>query len=184
MNRKLATAAGVALAGIVGLGVTAWTTAQGAGADAEAQAETREIAAVGTTKVGLPDAIAAAEAGSGGKVVEAGLEAEGDRPVFYDLLVRKADGLASVHVDPATGAVVSTGKTRPGNPRRVLIEDPKIDLGQAVRAAEAAAGGKALEGGIERRGGAPTYVVEIVREGEVSVHVVDPASGQVSAAGG
>jgi uncharacterized membrane protein YkoI len=179
MNKWLAAGAGVALAGAVGIGATVWATARSAAED-----EAREIAGVGATKIGLPEAIAAAEARSGGKVVEAGLEAEGDRPVFYDLLVRKADGLASVHVDPATGAIISIGKTRPGNPERALIEDPKIDLGQAIRAAEAAAGGKALEGGVERREGAPTYVVEIVREGEVSVHVVDPASGQVSAAGG
>ena len=175
MHGKLATAVGLVFAGVIGLSMTADTVR----AD-EAEDEAREIAGVGTTRIGLPDAIAAAEKQVGGKVIEAGLEAEEDRPVFYDLIVKKDEGLANVHVDPATGSVIAIGKTRPGNPKRVLIKDPQIDLGDAIRRTEAAAGAKALEGGIEQKDDAPVYVVEIVKDRKVRIHYVDPMSGQVS----
>lgn len=174
MDRKLAAAAGAALVAVAGLGVTTRVAAQGGDQD-----EAREIAAVGTTKLGLPEAVAAAEAHAGGKAVDAGLEAEGDRPVFYNLLVSKDGGLVRVRVDPATGAASSTGEAGGGDER----EPPGgtgIDLGHAIRLAEAAAGSKALEAGVEQRDGAATYVVETVAAGKVSVHRVDPASGRVS----
>ena len=41
-------------------------------------------------------------------------------------------------------------------------------------------GRKAREAGVEQREGAAVYVVEVAKEGEVSVHHVDPVSGAVS----
>jgi uncharacterized membrane protein YkoI len=174
-----AAAAGIVLAGAVGLGGTARPAAAQSAAPSEAEIEAKEIAAVGAAKVGLAEAIAAAEKQLGGKVVAAGMEVEADR-LFYDLLVSRDRGLTGVRVDPATGVVSSAGEAGGGQGQAMPPKNAKIDLGQAVRLAEAAAGRKALEAGIEQQEGAAVYVVEIVEDGEVSVRRVDPVSGQVS----
>ena len=127
----------------------------------------------------VPEAIAAAEKQLAGKVVAAGMEVDGDR-LFYDLLVSKDGALTKMQVDPATGVASSAGEAGGDQGQNALPQDAKIDLGQAVRMAEAASGNKALEAGIEQQDGAAIYVVEIVKDGEVSVHRVDPVSGQVS----
>jgi uncharacterized membrane protein YkoI len=177
MHIKLAAAVGVALAGAVGFGGTAGPAA----AQSEEEIEAREIAAVDTAKVGLADAIAAAEKQLGGKVVAGGLEVDADR-LFYELLVGKdGGGFTSARVDPATGAVGQAGEANLEPGKAVPPQGAKIDLAQAVRLAEAASGRKALEAGVEPRKGVEVYVVEVVEEDdEVSVHLVDPASGQVS----
>jgi hypothetical protein len=87
MRTKLVAAIDVALAGGVGLGGTAGTAA----AQTEEEIEAREIAAVASAKVGLSEAIAAAEKQLGGKVVAGGLEVDADR-LFYELLVSKGGG--------------------------------------------------------------------------------------------
>ena len=177
MRRKLAAAIGVAVGVAVGVGGTAGPAA----AQSEEEIEAQEIAAVGTAKVGLADAIAAAEERLGGKVAAGGLEVDADR-LSYELLVGKdGGGFASARVDPATGAVDQAGEASLEPGKAVPPEGAKIDLAQAVRLAEAASGRKALEAGVEPREGAAVYVVEVVEEGdEVSVHLVDPASGRVS----
>ena len=175
MRTKLVAAAGVALAGGVGLGGTAGTAA----AQTEEEIEAREIAAVASTKVGLSEAIAAAEKQLGGKVAAGGLEVDADR-LFYELLVSKDGGFTSVQVDPTTGAVGQAGEAELEPGKAVPPQDAKIDLGQAVRLTEAASGRKALEAGVEPREGAAVYVVEVVEDDEVSVHRVDPVSGAVS----
>jgi uncharacterized membrane protein YkoI len=175
MRRKLVAAAGIVLAGAVGLGGTARIAAQ-----SEEEIEAQEIAGVGTAKVGLAEAIAAAEKQLGGEVVAGGLEVDAGR-LFYELLVSKDDGLTGVQVDPGTGVVGPAGEAGGDQGQAVLPpKDAKVDLGQAVRLTEAASGNKALEAGPEQQQGAPVYVVEIVEAGEVSVHRVDPVSGQVS----
>ena len=176
MRMKLAATIGFALAGAVSLGGMAGPAA----AQSEEEIEAREIAAVGTAKVGLADAIAAAEKQLGGKVAAGGLEVDADR-LFYELLVGKdGGGFTSARVDPATGAVGRAGEAGLEPGKAVPPQDAKIDLGQAVRLTEAASGRKALEAGAEPREGAAVYVVEVVEEGEVSVHRVDPVSGAVS----
>ena len=176
MRRKLAAAAGIVLAGAVGLGETARTAA----AQTEEEIEAQEIAAVGTTKIDLAEAIAATEKQLGGKVVAGGLEVDADR-LFYELLVGKDGRFTSAQVDPTTGIVGPAGEAGLEPGKAVPPQGAKIDLGQAVRLAEAASGHKALEAGVERQGeSAAVYVVEVVKEGEVNVHQVDPVSGRVS----
>jgi len=175
MRTKLAAAIGVALAGAAGLDGTAGPAA----AQSEEEIEAREIAAVDTAKVGLADAIAAAEKQLGGKVVAGGLEVDADR-LFYELLVSKDGGFTSAQVDPTTGAVGQAGEAELEPGKAVPPQGAKIDLGQAVRLTEAASGRKALEAGVEPREGAAVYVVEVVEDDEVSVHRVDPVSGAVS----
>ena len=176
MRTKLAAAIGVALAGAAGLDGTAGPAA----AQSEEEIEAREIAAVGTAQVGLADAIAAAGKQLGGKVAAGGLEVDADR-LFYELLVGKDGRFTSARVDPTTGAVGQAGEASLEPGKAVPPQGAKIDLAQAVRLAEAASGRKALEAGVEPREGVAVYVVEVVEEDdEVSVHLVDPASGQVS----
>ena len=160
---------------VVGLGGTARTAA----AQTEEEIEAQEIVGVGTVKVGLAEAIAAAEKQLGGKVVAGGLEVDAGRLV-YELLVNKDGGLTGVQVDPARGAVGPAGEAGGGSGQALLPpEDAKIDLGQAVHLTETASGNKALEAGLEQQHGVVVYVVEIV-DGEVSVHRVDPVSGAIS----
>ncbi len=175
MRTRLAAAIGIALAGAVGLGGTAGPAA----AQSEEEIEAREIAAVGTAKVGLADAIAAAEKQLGGKVAAGGLEVDAER-LFYELLVGKDARFTSAQVDPTTGAVGQAGEASLEPGKAVPPQDAKVDLAQAVRLAEAASGRKALEAGVEPREGAAVYVVEVVEDDEVSVRRVDPASGAVS----
>ncbi len=151
----------LALVGVVGLG------GAGAALANTATDESAEIASVMAAKTSPADAVRAAEASAGGHAVAMGLERKGNRAAYYEVLVNAPGGLEEVRLDPASGAV--QGATKVGTS---ALEDLKpnqlgqataaqVTLAEAIRTAEQATGGRALEAGYTIRDGRAVGVVEV-----------------------
>jgi len=143
-----------------------------------------EIGAFANVKLSLQDAIAAAEKQTGGKAIDADFATKGGASI-YKIRTVGNNAVTDVVVDAATGTV-STGKTtqasrldREDKAEISAIQQAKVSLDQAARAAEQQEDGKAIAAGLEESGGQVAYEAEVVKDGAVKKVKVDPASGAV-----
>lgn len=131
-------------------------------------------------------AIAAAETAAGGRAIRFELEREGGVQLC-EVRVVAGEQVHTVRLDPVTGAVRANARDgllarlvdrEDRNEIAALLRAPKT-LQQAVEAAEAASGGRALEGGWEEEDGSAHYEVKVLRpDGSKAKMAVDPATGQ------
>lgn len=171
-----------AMVGAVGLG------GAGAAFASPASDESAEVAAVMAAKTSPVDAVRAAEASAGGRAVSMGLEAQGSAASYYEVLVSSPNGLQEVRLDPATGAV--QGATKAGTKALEDLKAGQVDqatsapvtLGQAITAAEQAAGGRALEAGYTIRDGQPVCTVEVITKDGVRQVSVNATNAKVALA--
>lgn len=167
------------LAGALGVGATGTALAA-------TGSEQAEIAGVEAAQVPPVAAIKAAEAKTGGRAVDFGLEKNATTNA-YEVTIATASGLNKVQVDPASGAV--TGGT--AEPADALAGDglpanlvgqaaaASVSLGQAVATAEQAGGGRALEANYVVRQGHTFVDADVVRNGATHAYTVDAANGYV-----
>lgn len=134
----------------------------------------------------LADAISAAEKHAGGKALDATFEDKGGNPAYH-IKTYQHSAVWEGSVDANSGAVIGQGKTTPeaqldqeDRAELSALQSAKVTLSQAVAMAEKHAGGKAIDAGLEERGGKVAYEVEVVKNGAVETVLVDPASGQAT----
>lgn len=167
------------LAGVLGVGATG-------AALAATGSEQAEIAGVQAAQVAPVAAIKAAEAKTGGRAVDFGLEKNATTNA-YEVTIATGTGLSKVQVDPVSGAV--TGST--AQPADALAGDglpanrvgqaaaAPVSLDQAVATAEQAGGGRALEANYVVRQGHTLVDVDVVKSGATRAYTVDAANGHV-----
>jgi len=150
-------------------------------------ASSAELSAFAGARLSPEQAIAAAQQGRAGRVVEIGFAANGGVG-WYSVLMAGKDGLHYLRVDPA-GGKVSAGDRPAVTPaeldavgRRDLAElaAAKVDLRQAVADVTAqAGGGRVICAGVEQLGGVPQYYATTVAGGKFRDWIVNPDSGRV-----
>ena len=149
-----------------------------------------DVQAFSHAKVSLDQAIAAVRTQSNGKVLDVTFQTKGGTPA-YDATAFVNDQVKHWTVDAANGRV--TAGTEPSVARANLdaedaaeltaLNSATIDLKQAVATAEQKSGGKAIDAGLEQRGGTVAYEIQTVKNGKMQTVTVDPRSGQVSSSG-
>ncbi len=142
--------------------------------------------AMGAAKITLAQAIETAQKEvAGGKVVEAGLEAEKDA-VYYEVGVLGGEAIKEVKVDAATGKVLGAKDEEADQDEAKELAEAKQALGEAklnfAQALESA--GKEIKDGkpfkieLEMKDGKPVYDV-VLLQGEKAMKVVlDAVSGK------
>jgi uncharacterized membrane protein YkoI len=146
-----------------------------------------ELSAFEHGKITLGQAIASAEKLSGGKVTDASFERMNGKS-GYAVTVFANNKMEEYWVDPVSGQAspVTRISTREANIQSLdkvqwpAIQNAKTTLPQAVTMAEQHSGGKAMDVGIEKRGSAVAYNVEVLKDGKLSTYWVDPTSGQIT----
>ncbi len=134
----------------------------------------------------LADAVGIAEGSAGGRAFEASAEEEGGAFV-YKVSTDGGGVRAETTVDPTTGEILASEEQ--GALARLMRDDAgeaaalaraEIGLDDAIAAAEGAAGGRAIEAGIEEGGETPRHEVRVVApDGSVALVAVDAATGDV-----
>jgi uncharacterized membrane protein YkoI len=147
-----------------------------------------ELAAFQNIKMTLGNAISAAEKHAGGKALDVSFEDKGGTPA-YNVKTYQNNAVWEGKVDANSGQVIGQGKTIPESQldqedkaELTGLHNAKVALAQAVGMAEKHANGKAIDAGLEERNGKVAYEIEIVKNGAIQTVMVDPASGQVTAA--
>ncbi len=184
----LALGASIALAALPALAGT--TTDQENSAAGMRNESPAEIQAFNAAKLSLPQAIAAVQKQSHGKVLDMTFETKSGTPM-YDATVWANNAEQMWSVDANTGKV--TKSTEAPMPQAKLdqqdktelhgVKSAKIDLSQAVRAAEQKSGGKAIDAGIQASNGIASYDVQTVKGGAVQAFTVNPQNGMAQAQG-
>lgn len=179
--------AGIALAAIPALaaGTSADQENPATGAKIESPAA---IQAFNAAKMSLPQAIAAIQKQSRGKVLDVSFENKSGTPM-YKATVWANNAEEMWTVDANTGKV--TNSTEAPMPQAKLdqedqtevhgIDSAKIDLSQAVRTAEQKSGGKAIDAGIEAHNGMTSYEVQTLKNGTMQAFTVNPQNGMAQA---
>jgi len=153
--------------------------------------EHSEVAALESARTAPADAVRAAEARTGGRAVEMGLEKKGTAAAYYEVLVAMPAGISEVHLDPSTGAVQSASK--PGSlavegvrPDQVAqVTAAPVTLADAITAAEQKAGGRTLEAGYAFVDGKAMARVEVAASGglqQVTIDAHDASKATLAAA--
>lgn len=144
--------------------------------------------AFGQAKTSLSDAVAAGEKQAGGKAVDATFGGGPTNPAFR-VTVYKDKSLWEGLFDANTGQPVGQSNTIPESQLDAQekadlagVEQAKTTLAQAIKAAEQAGGGKAIDAGIEQRGGKMSYEIAVVKNGAVQPMTVDPTTGTATVA--
>ena len=146
----------------------------------------REISAVRNAQTSIAQAIAAAEAQSGGRAVKAEMDRE-KAAYLYEIKTVARDKVLEVLVDPATGKIVRTHEK--GFIAKLFHEDDRdrfdklaaspVTLATAISAAEKETGGKALKAEFETKGGKSLFEVKVTRNDEVRKVKIDASNGKV-----
>lgn len=190
MNMRKIILAGTA--GLFTLGAAASATAaSGTAAEGERKGEASESAAALAAAHSLSDAIRAAEAKTGGKAFSAAIEDE-DEMTVYEIDAATGDKIAEVLVSAASGEVMKVeeesfvAKMMRDDEDIAALGKAKISLLDAIAAAEASAGGVAMEAELDDEDGASAaaYTIEVASaDGKVAKVHVDSASGAVLKSG-
>lgn len=126
--------------------------------------------------IGLVQAIEAAETATGGRTLEAEVEAEDGR-VFYEIETLIDGQIHEVAIDPQTGGLLTTQiETAESDD---LPPDGAIDIKTALAAAEVAGNGTVIEAEFEIENGQAIYDVEVAGDDGILSVTVDAASGEV-----
>ena len=143
--------------------------------------------AVGAAKVTLAQAIDLAQKEvAGGKVIEAGLEAEKDATI-YEVLVLSGEAVKEVEVDAASGKVLGVKDEKPDPDEenelaeaKPAIAAAKVTFAQALEtAAKEVKDGKAFKIELEMKDGKPTYDVALLQGDKVMKAALNAADGTV-----
>src|SRR5258705_12131094 len=146
---------------------------QVAAAEPEPGSNKTELKAFEQVKVSVANAIAAANKHTGGKVTEASFAMRNGKPIYKVKTYQDSNAWEGT-VDAQTGQVIGNGKSTPES--KLDAEDKaelaglqiaKVTLAQAVSAAEARNGGKAMAAGIEQAKGKVVFEVSVVKDGSV-----------------
>ncbi|WP_165943429.1 PepSY domain-containing protein [Roseicella aquatilis] len=145
-----------------------------------------EIAAVLGARISPAEAVAAAEHAANGRAVKLSIEDEGGVRL-YEVRVAAGNRMFTVKIDPSTGAVRATEADglvarlldREDRSELAALQRAPTTLGQAITAAErAAGGGRAVEAAWEGEDAALGYEVEVTRDGAITRVLVDASTGQ------
>ena len=143
--------------------------------------------AVAAAKISVAQAIEAAQKEvPGGKVIEAGLEAEKDA-TFYEVVVLSGEAVKEVKVDATSGKVLGVKEEKADADEEKELAEAKQALGaakltfaQALEAAgKAVKDGKAFKIELEMKDGKPTYDVALLQGDKIMKAALDPADGKV-----
>lgn len=143
--------------------------------------------AIGAAKVTLAQAIDAAQKEvAGGKVIEAGLEAEKDA-TFYEVVVLSGEAVKEVKVDAASGKVLGVKDEKPDPDEekelaeaKQAVAAAKVTFAQALESAvKEVKDGKAFKIELEMKDGKPTYDVALLQGDKVMKAALDAANGKV-----
>lgn len=131
--------------------------------------------AVAQAKISPAQAIAAAEAKAGGKATGIDLKHK-NGATYYKVKTRQGNQEHKLEIDAQSGQVLnSKTKTEKDAPPQA-----KISLQQAIAAAEAKVGGKAIEADLEHEKGSVVYDVEVLAANGTKHDVkVNADNGQV-----
>ncbi len=145
-----------------------------------------EISTVLTAKTSIAQAIAAAEAQTGGYAVKAEVERKDSKQV-YEVKTVTEEERSKVFVDPASGKVVEVRKE--GFLAKLFdsddlityerLRDSPVKLAAAIATAEHETGGKAIEGEFKRNDSKGRFEVETARDKEVRKVRVDGTTGKI-----
>lgn len=169
---------------VAGVALAAMTSLAGAQEHRGLESVKREVA---TAKITLAQAIETAQKEvAGGKVIEAGLEAEKDA-AFYEVVVLSGDALKEVKIDAASRKVLGIKEEKPEKDEEKELAESKQALSAAkltfVQALEKAGkevkDGKAFKIELEMKGGQATYEVVLLQGDKVMKTALDAASGKV-----
>ena len=143
--------------------------------------------AVATAKITLVQAIETAQKEiAGGKVIEAGLEAEKDA-TFYEVVVLSGDAVKEAKIDAASGKVLGVKEEQPEKDEEKELAESKqalvaakLTFAQALEAAgKEVKDGKAFKIELEMKAGQPTYEVVLLQGDKAMKTALDAASGKV-----
>lgn len=175
-SRKTKIAALTALLSLGALGATYAATDAAKGHDKD---EASEIAFVLSAKHSLIDAVATAEKRAMGSALEANLEVE-DGKAFYEVTTVSKTGMFEAKIDANTGMVLSAEPE--DDEAGEHLSQAGMSLTEAVKAAEAAAGGKAMEAELEDEDGIRIFEVELASaDGTVKTVAVNAETREVTA---
>ncbi len=133
-------------------------------------------------------AIEAVQQQSGGKALDVAFQDKADTP-SYDATVFANGTMRNLTVNATTGAIIPgpEGTTPEAKPDRedtaelAASRNTKIDLTQAITAAERKGGGTAIDAGLEQQQGQVVYQIQLVKNGKLQLVSVNPVSGAVTA---
>lgn len=147
------------------------------------------LAAFAKVKTGLADAVGVAEKeAGGGKAVDATFEPGNATPVFRVTVYRNNslwEGLFDADSGKSTGNTNTTAEADLDDQEKkelAAVVGAKTSLLDAIKAAEAAAGGKTIDAGIEEHDSKVWYQIAVVKNDAVQPVLVDPATGKAQLA--
>lgn len=174
----------MARAVLAGFALAAMTSLAGAQEHRGLEAVKKAMAAA---KISLAQAIETAQKEiAGGKVIEAGLEAEKDA-TFYEVAVLSGDAVKEAKIDAASGKVLGVKEEKPEKDEEKELADAKqalvaakLTFAQALETAgKEVKDGKAFKIELEMRAGQPTYEVVLLQGDKLMKTALDAASGKV-----
>ncbi|HEV7369484.1 PepSY domain-containing protein [Arenibaculum sp.] len=183
------TTAAAAVALLVPAGLAqAQTAPQTAPPQPAAQAAAPAASASSSDTVGLAAAVQAAQQRQAGSVLEAELEAEGDRLV-YEIAIATDGNLHQAVVDARSGEVVSveeqtlagTWQRWFGGDRLAALQAAPTSIADALAAAEEQAGGPATEVSLEEEDGRLFYEIEVATDTGDREVMIDLSTGDAVA---
>ena len=176
-----------------GLAAAALATLLAGGAFADWQHDARQIRGAAPARpISLDDAAADVESQTGGRVVRI-WSTDQDRAGPYEAIVLRGSSLTQLRVDPVTGRISRTASQEQPldvSRRRIRAEarslnDANVPLSQAIRTAEAAAGGPALGAGLATartpENDIVTYNIAVASRGRVERIAGDAQTDQIIA---
>jgi len=177
-SRKTKIAALTALLSLGALGATYAATDAAKGHETD---EASEVAFILSAKHSLIDAITTAEKRATGKALEANLEVE-DGKAYYEVTTLSKTGLFEAKIDANTGMVLSAQPEDGDDEAGERLSPTGMSITEAVKAAEAAAGGKAMEAELEDQDGIRIFEVELASaDGSVKTVAVNVETREVTA---
>ncbi len=147
-----------------------------------------ELSAFQNVKIPLPQAISTGiqHVGSG-KGMDVSFESKGGTPAYRTKVYHNHSVWEGL-IDANNGQVIGQGTTvsesrldREDKAELAGLNNAKTTLAEAVKTAEQHAGGKAIDAGIEERGGRVAYEIQVVKSGGIHQVSVDPATGRINA---
>ena len=137
---------------------------------------------LGKVSISLIDAIARAEAKTGGKALEAELEAEKGR-VVVEVETLKDGVVAEVKIDAASGEILGVEEEKESEKevaeKAAALQASTVTLAGGILKAEAETGGRAIEAELEAEKDGVELEVKVVKDGTELEVQINAATGAV-----
>lgn len=140
--------------------------------------------ATAMTAVGAPQAIAIAEAKTGGRAFDVETEFRGGRP-FFEVKLLNNGTLHEVQIEQSTGRVAVHRQPRfKGYWSRWTDQDERVGIqaarpmGDVLTALEQRSGGSVIDANFEIEAGQPRYKVELSTAAGIAEIYLDPRTGE------